>query len=208
MQIMAYIALGAAVLCGVLRCVSGTYIFSACMSLLCACAAAAADAPADRWILAAGLAVSVIADWFLAHQSGRPERFLYGVAGFFVAHCLFSWYGFMRYAFNMPALCISLGLLLVYAVYMGARLLSGMDKMLRMPLVAYMLASLLSIYAALSMNAPMAERLLYIAGIAAILFSDTMIGENVFAGVKAAERLVLPTYYLCHTLITLSVLMR
>ena len=40
---MAYIALIAGALCGVLRCLLKKYIFSACTTLLCACAVAAGE---------------------------------------------------------------------------------------------------------------------------------------------------------------------
>lgn len=208
MGIMAYIALLGAVMCGVLRCAAGKYIFSACMSLLSACAVAASGQARLKLALIAGLLVSVVADWFLAHQKGHSGRFLYGVIGFFAAHCMFAWYAAMRFSFSMSALAIALVLLAAYGVYMALRLLPGVESGLKAPLTLYMLVSIVSLYFAMSMNAPVAEKALYIAGIAAILFSDTMIGENEFVGVRAAGKLVLPTYYLCHALIALSAMLR
>ena len=208
MKLMAYIALTGAVLCGVLRCVAGKYVFSACMSILCACAVAASGQTRLKLALVAGLLISVAADWFLAHQKGHSERFLHGVIGFFAAHCMFAWYAAMRFSFSMPALVIALALLALYFVYMALRILPGVGHGLKAPLMLYMLVSIASLYFAMSMNAAAAEKAIYIAGIAAIVFSDTMIGENEFVGTQAAGRLVLPTYYLCHALLALSALIR
>lgn len=208
MEIMAYIALVGAVMCGVLRCVAGKYVFSACMSLLSACAVAASGQARLKLALVAGLLVSVVADWFLAHQKEHSERFLYGVIGFFAAHCMFAWYAAMRFRFSLPALVIALALMAVYCAYMALRMLPRVEAGLKAPLTMYMLVSIASLYFAMSMNAPVIEKALYIAGVAAILFSDTMIGENEFVGTRAAGRLVLPTYYLCHALLALSALLR
>lgn len=208
MGIMAYIALLGAITCGVLRCITDKYVFSACMSLLSACAAAASGQAQLKLALVAGLLISVVADWFLAHQKGHSERFLYGVIGFFTAHCMFAWYAAMRFRFSTSVLVIALALLAIYCVYMALRMLPRVEAGLKAPLTLYMLVSIASLYCAMSMNAPAAEKALYIAGIAAILFSDTMIGENEFVGNRAARKLVLPTYYLCHALLALSALLR
>lgn len=206
MELLAWAVLIAGALCGVLRCIKGTYFFSALVSALCGCAVLLSGGVVHNLPIAAGLFVSIAADWFLAHQKGHPERFLYGVVGFFIAHCLFGAHALMRFAFNMPAVIVAAALLVCYIIYMARRVLHRVDKALRVPVVMYMLVSLGSLYAAMSMAAAGAEKALYIAGIASILFSDTMIAENEFVGVKAAGRLVLPTYYLCHVLIALSIM--
>lgn len=208
MNIMACIAFVAAVLCGVLRFATGKYMFSAFTTLLCGCAAALSGGGGDRLLLAGGLFVSVVADWFLAHQSGRESYFLRGVAGFFVAHCLFGGYAAVRYSFGYPQLIAAAVLLAAYSGYLALRVMPGVPGLFRLPITAYMLVSILSLYLALSMNAPVFEKVLYAFGIASILFSDTMIAENEFVGLKAAAKLVLPTYYLCHWLIALSALIR
>ena len=208
MRIAAYIAFIAAILCGVLRFATGKYMYSACISLLCGCTAALAGGSNARMLLAAGLFASVIADWFLAHQHGRESFFLYGVAGFFAAHCLFCGYASVRYEFSYPIIVVTAVLLAAYSGYLALRVLPGVSQALKLPVTAYMLVSIASLYLALSMNAPALEKVLYAAGIVSILFSDTMIAENIFVGVKPAAKLVHPTYYLCHWLIALSALIR
>lgn len=207
-MILSYISLAAAAVCGVLRCVLGHYAFSAATTLLCACAAACSRNVGLKLALVAGLLVSVVADWFLAHQKIDSNRFLYGVLGFFAAHCLFAWQAGMRFSFNTAFLVIALVLLVGYGVYMAARVLPKVESGLRVPLILYMLVSVASLYFALSMDAPLLPRILYIVGIAAILFSDTMIAENEFLHQAWAGKLVLPFYYACHVLITLSFLLQ
>lgn len=208
MQIIAWVVFAASIVCGVLRFTAGGYIYSALISGLCGMSVLFTGGGKDRLLLAAGLFVSVAADWFLCHQSGHSERFLYGVIGFFIAHCLFVAYSAMRYRFNTAALIAAAVLLVGYGAYMLFRALPNIEAGLKIPITAYMLVSMLSLYAAFSMNAPTAERVLYIVGIAAIVFSDTMIAENIFLGVKPAAKLVHPTYYACHWLIALSALLR
>ena len=48
---------------------------------------------------------------------------------------------------------------------------------------------------------------IYACALALLLFSDTMIAEADFAGNPRADRLVLPTYYLCHILVALSAIL-
>jgi len=208
MQIIAWGAFAAAIACGVLRFTVGGYIYSALISGLCGMSVLFAGGGKGRLLLAAGLFVSVVADWFLNHQSGHSERFLYGVIGFFVAHCLFVAYAALRYSFSPAALIAAAVLLIGFGAYMLFRALPNIEAGLKLPITAYMLVSMLSLYAAFSMSAPVAEKVLYIVGIAAIVFSDTMIAENIFLGVKPAAKLVHPTYFACHWLITLSALLR
>lgn len=205
---MAYVALVAAIVSAVLKCALGNYIYSAAATLLCALAVGASgDVPA-KIPLVAGLVISIAADWFLAHQGKGENRFLYGVMGFFAAHCLFLLYALGRFTYGMPALAFSITLLIAYAIYLWVRILPHVEVNLRVPVVLYAMISIFSLYFALSMNAPMLEKILYVAGIAAILISDTMISEGDFAGNKAADKLLLPAYYLCHVLISLSAIIR
>lgn len=205
---MAYVALFAAALCAVLRCSLGKYVFSALTTLLCALAVSASGNVPLKVPLVAGLLVSIVADWCLAHQKAGESMFLYGIMGFFAAHCLFAWYAVGRFSFSLPALVVALALLAGYAVYLLVRLMPRVEAGLKVPVFLYMLVSIVSLYFAMSMKAPLWERVFYIAGIVAILASDTMIGESDFGGNRAADKLLLPAYYLCHVLISLSAVIR
>ena len=105
----------------------------------------------------------------------------------------------------LPALSAEEAQAALYAVYLARRVLPGQPAAMKTALSGYALVSLAGLFFALSMNASCAaERWLYAAGIAAILFSDTMIAEAEFAGRSKAHRLILPTYYLCHILLAAS----
>ena len=49
---------------------------------------------------------------------------------------------------------------------------------------------------------------LYVAGIVLVVFSDTIISFKEFLDYHALNGLILPTYYLAHLAITLSILIR
>ena len=191
-----------------LRLKTKKYIFSALVTLTCA-----AIIPFGSGFMLLGLLLSVIGDYLLAHQKGHPNRFLFGVAFFALAHLAFIlhagtsvlWY--RHFSFRPPALFFALALAALYAVYLTRRILPGQPAAMKIALSGYALVSLAGLYFALSMQTPGAlEYWLYVAGIAAIVFSDTMIAEAEFAGRREAHKLILPTYYLCHILLAASLI--
>ena len=189
-----------------LRLMTHKYIFSALISLACAVVVAVAGPGGTAWLVAVALAVSAGGDWFMAHQGLGPNNFLYGVGLFALAHALFIAFAARRFAFAPAALACAVCLGLAYAVYLGRRIFPSLGARLRPALAVYALISLLGLFFALCRRVPPAEKWLYAVGIACILFSDTMIAEGQFAGQAWAKPLILPTYYLCHLLITASLL--
>lgn len=188
----------------ILQLATRKYVFSALTSLSCAAVALIADADAGGWLMAAGLAVSVAGDYLLAHQRGRPERFLYGVALFGAAHVIFMIYAARGYTFRPLALGFIATLGLFYAMYLARSVLPGQTHAMRIALSGYAAISLLGLFFALSMGGPAGPRWLYALAIACILFSDTMIAEADFVHHRWAKGLILPTYYLCHILLAAS----
>lgn len=53
---------------------------------------------------------------------------------------------------------------------------------------------------------PILPKCLFVAGIASILFSDTIIAFKEFSGYKELNFLIMPTYYLSHILMTLQLI--
>ena len=188
------------VLCAVLRLVTKKYIFSALTSLTCAALIILFGHLPSSPFLFAGLMASVVGDWFLAHTGGKPELYACGVGGFLVGHILFILHAAQRIHFSAAALVVTVVLAVVYGIYMVRRVLPGTPELLKLPLVLYALASLTGLCFAM-----MTGSILYIIGIAMLVFSDTMIAEDDFAGNHRVKGLVLPTYYLCHILITFSI---
>lgn len=179
-----------------LRLTTKQYPFSALTTLSCA-AIALTRSP----LLAAALAISAAGDYFMAHKGGHEWLYLLGIAGFFLGHALLIAYA-VRRAQPRPMHWIVGGVLLAaYLCYLGVRVLPNMPALLKIPGVLYTLISVAGLTCALMTGNP-----LYALGVALLLFSDTMIAEHDFAKNAAAGPLILPTYYLCHILVTLSAL--
>lgn len=187
-------------LCAALRLITRKYVFSALTTLSCAGLIALSGLLPAAPFLFAGLLASVVGDWFLAHTQDKPELYACGVIGFLAGHLLFIVHAARHMRFSAAALAIALALTVGYGFYMARRILPRTPGLLKIPLSLYALVSLGSIACAMMTGNP-----LYIAGIALLVFSDTMIAENDFAGNHRAKYLILPTYYLCHLLITLSI---
>ena len=66
MNIIAYIAYAAALVCGAFRFITGSYIYSALISALCGASVLFSGGEKAKLLLAAGLFVSVAADCFCA----------------------------------------------------------------------------------------------------------------------------------------------
>jgi hypothetical protein len=70
------------------------------------------------------------------------------------------------------------------------------------------MVSCLALSAAAGLTWTGASKILYVTGISLIVISDTAISLNEFLGIKAADRIVLPTYFPAHLAITASLLIQ
>ncbi len=172
------------------------YVFSALTSLSCA-AIAMMRAP----VMAAALAISALGDFFLANRKDRESWYLLGILGFFAGHAVFIVHALGRVAHPQAGLIAGGVLGAVFIPYLVLRVIRRVPKLLRIPVVAYTLISLAGLACAVMMG-----NIVYIAAIAMLLFSDTMIAECDFVGNKAVGFLILPTYYASHILAALSAL--
>lgn len=180
-----------------LRLVTRRYVFSALTALACAAIAL----PAAPW-LSAALAVSAVGDYFMAHKGSNENLYRLGIAGFFLGHALLIAHA-AQMAAPRPLHWILGGVLLaLYAGYLLLRILPRLPELLKVPATLYTLISVLGFTCAL-----MTGNELYMLGIGLLLFSDTMIAEHDFVGNRMAGLFILPTYYLCHILVTLSALL-
>lgn len=201
---MRYLWLLIPLVMALLQLATGRYIFSALVSVSCAAVALVPGVDMGGLIMAAGLLVSVAGDALLAHQAGHPNRFIEGVACFGAAHVIFAAYAARRFALSPLAAALVAALAALYALYLARRVLPGQPRPMKIALGGYAAVSLAGLFFALSMTAPQPEYLLYALGIAAIVFSDTMIAEAEFARNPRVRWLILPTYYLCHILLAAS----
>lgn len=195
-----------------LRLVTQKYIFSALTTLACA-AIALPSAP----VMAAALFVSFVGDYFMAHKGSKEWMYLLGIAGFFAGHALFIAHSLLHVLFAAHELFVldavprtlyireglitGAALALGLTPYLLLRVIKKVPKLLQLPVVLYTLISIAGLACAV-----VTGNLLYILGIASLLFSDLMIAESDFAGNPKTGWLILPTYYLCHILVALSAL--
>ncbi|MEE1199354.1 MAG: lysoplasmalogenase family protein [Christensenellales bacterium] len=175
------------------------YIFSALTSLICAVLVAVfADTP----LLFAGLFLSVPADYFMAHKNGRVNWFCAGILAFLAAHLLYCAHA-IRYArFSLPLTLLGAVMLVAYGVYLRRRILPATPHLLKLPAAIYTITSIVSL-----ILGTMTHDLIYTAGIALLLFSDTLIAEREFPKYRKYQNLILPTYYLCHIALALSAML-
>ncbi len=181
-----------------LRMITRRYIFSALTTLSCALMVLP-YAP----ILCAGLIVSAIGDYFMAHRRDNTSRYVAAILFFFAGHLLFIIDAARRTRTLLVPIIIGVIMLIGYAYYVIKRILPKVPAMMKIPVVLYTLVSLAGFTCAMTTCDGV-----YIASIALLLFSDTMIAEGDFAGNKKSRILILPTYYLCHILMVVSVFLR
>ncbi|MDH7502717.1 MAG: lysoplasmalogenase [Verrucomicrobiota bacterium] len=158
-----------------------------------------------RWVVAA-FAMSMAGDYFLSSRNGHAHYFEAGIAAFFAAHL-----GFLRYALahgrtNTGALA---AMLFVFVPYFVLGLSPAIEsRTLWSAVLLYLLVSCIGLAAALGLKQPRPVKWLYVAGIALIVFSDTLISFGEFLHYRRFNFLILPTYYAAHLAITASILAR
>jgi len=151
---------------------------------------------------------SVIGDFFLAHQKISPFSYLFGVGGFFTAHAFFLSYAFLTARFSYWSVICAVILIVPYGRFLINGLYPNIRELsMRIAVTMYMLISIAVFSAAVSMDAAVFEKLLFTAGIAMILFSDTLIALSDFMGRRKLGSIILPAYYACHILIAASMIL-
>ena len=156
-----------------------------------------------RWVIAA-LLVSSIADWFMMHSGRVPVYFLYGVCLFFVAHV-----GFLVFCLKNGRIdrWLLLPVLTGYLAFFFLVLRPALtEPVLFAAILAYLIISCFSLSAAAGLQLPAMVHWCFTAGIALLVFSDTIIALRVFAGYKTLGFLILPTYFASHVMVTLALI--
>ena len=199
------IALIVPVACACARMRTGRYFWNIGVTGTCVLILTMAGKTAALFPMIAALLISIAGDYFMAHQKNAPRNYLLGVSGFFLAHAVFIIYAVSRPQ-NWPlAGACALVLAAGYIPYALRCVLPHVqDLAMRIALLSYALISCAGLALACGMTVPLPERLTYLAGMAMIVLSDTLIAEADFAGRHKLERLILPTYFACHILVTAS----
>jgi hypothetical protein len=158
----------------------------------------------SAWLILAAFLFSIAGDWFLGHRHNMPVRFIYGILLYFFAHTGFLFYSLLNGSLNKkvlwPVLC-------VYIVFFVLALYPNIDEPVLLCCVfGYLVISCLSLAAAAGIHVVAWAKYVFVAGIALILFSDTIIACNEFSAYKILSFLIMPTYYASHVLITLALM--
>lgn len=149
---------------------------------------------------------SAVGDYFLSNKGGNEWYFVVGIGMYFIAHL-----GYLAYAWRNGRIHrIVLGVLLLgYLVYYFVSLNPAIgDPVLSGAVLLYLLVSCLALAVAAGITLPGEQKWLYVVGIALIVLSDTAISFNEFLDYRALNWLILPTYYLAHLTVSLSLLLR
>ncbi|MBP3293154.1 MAG: hypothetical protein J6N32_05325 [Clostridia bacterium] len=166
------------------------------ISLLCGCP-----------VLALGLCVSALGDWFLNHERGRIGYFLGGVGGFFLGHLCFLTHSLIRGGVSWICAGISLLIFALISLFLLRRLRIR-ERGIRYAVVLYALISCFSFGCSLRGGFDVLPGILFTAGIFMILFSDCIIALSRFGGVKGIGKWIMPTYFACHILIAVASVMQ
>jgi uncharacterized membrane protein YhhN len=158
------------------------------------------------WFVVAALAFSMLGDYFLSNKRGNEMFFVYGIAAYWGAHLGYSLYAFKNGGLHKRALLL-LGLVFVpyYVVFLYPAIA---DPVLSGSVFFYLGISVVALALAFGMTKPFPQKIFYIIGIALIVVSDTFISFNEFLQFRTFNELILPTYYLAHLSITISLLIR
>ena len=155
------------------------------------------------WVIAA-LLVSSVADWFMMNSGKVQVYFLYGVCLFFVAHVCFLVFCLKNGRIDRWLL---LSLLTGYLAFFFLVLRPAIfNPILLAAVLAYLLISCFSLAAAAGLRLSAMMRWCFTAGIALLVFSDTIIALKDYAGYKELGFLILPTYFASHIIVTLALI--
>jgi uncharacterized membrane protein YhhN len=174
-------------------------VFVGCLSLK--------EVSRTKWLLIAALAFSVAGDWMLKHRGGDVRMFVCGIALFFVAHAEFLAFCLKNGKIRLPLLG---ALLAGYSIFFAGKLLPAIpDAILSTAVRLYILISCFSLAAAPGLRLPLLSRWLFTAGIACIVFSDTLIACCEFLQeCELYHLLMMPAYYAAHILVTAAVIFK
>ena len=145
---------------------------------------------------------SIIGDWFLSNKGDNFLMFAAGIGLYFLAHT-----GYLVYALKNGSLN-KLFTFAILAVFLGFFVLvlwpAIDDPLLQVSVLLYLLISCFSVGASSNLKFSTVTKWCYFAGIALILFSDTIISFKEFTPYQELNFLILPTYYAAHMLITFA----
>jgi hypothetical protein len=178
------------------------------MSVTVSCIAIVALLAAERfktskWIIFISLVISMLADSLLQYSENNPVRLVFGIMMFLPVHL-----GYMLFCLRYGRVNRFLFSILVtgYGLFLILKLMPGISiPVLKLSVALYALASCLSLAASAGLWLSFLPKFLFVAGIAAMVFSDTLIACREFIHVDLLHgNLIMPAYYASQILVTAS----
>jgi len=158
-----------------------------------------------KWLLIAALAFSIAGDRILKHRGDDVLLFVYGILLFLIAHV-----GFLAFCLKNGKIQWRFLIVLAvgYGLFFALKLMPSItDPLLLAAVLLYLVVSCFSLAAAVGLRFSLPARWLFTAGIACIVFSDTLIACCEFLHACGFyHSLMMPTYYAAHILITAAVI--
>ncbi|MDR1962966.1 MAG: lysoplasmalogenase [Planctomycetaceae bacterium] len=158
----------------------------------------------DIGLIISAFLFSIGGDWMLSHRQGLSIRFVGGIALFFFAHLGYLTFCLRNGKINQRFLGIVLtGYFLFFFIFLRHGI---SDTILLVAVFVYMIVSCFSLAAAFGLALSTVSAWLFFAGIASLVFSDTIIACREFLGQHRYTFLIRPTYNASQILITVALL--
>jgi hypothetical protein len=160
---------------------------------------------AALWLVITAFLFSIGGDWMLGHGAKYPFHFVCGVALFFVAHA-----GYLMFCLGNGKIHSGFLLVLVicYGPFFVLGLMPAMPDAVHLAAVGlYLVISCLSLATAFGLRLPALPGRLFFAGMACLVFSDTLIALHRFLHRSLLYRpLMLPAYHASQILVTAALM--
>lgn len=160
----------------------------------------------DIWLIISAFLFSIGGDWLLSHRHGFSIRFAGGIVLFFFAHLGYLIFCLKNGNIRKDVLGIVLtAYLLFFFIFLWQRI---SDPVLLIAVFIYLIISCFSLAASFGLTLSFVSRWLFFAGIACLVFSDTIIACNEFLDFRRFAFLIRPVYYCSQILITVALLVK
>ena len=177
-----YLLLSIPLIAGILALVGCGYIFHLIFALSCTSLVLffpKKELKTYIWLLALAFILSIGGDWMLKFKDIIPMRFIYGIVLYFLAHVSYLVCFLKNGKFHIISFLI---LLTAYGLFYILKLIPAIpDTLLLGAVLFYLVISCCTFSAAIGLNLKdRMSKYFFIAGIASLVFSDTLIALKEF----------------------------
>lgn len=158
----------------------------------------------DTCFVMLAFALSIAGDWYLTTRNGSLPRFLISILLYSMAHGCYLIFSLMNGHFRWKiTTALTAAFLVFYFINLNPSIHS---PALKIGVIIYTIMSCVSLGGAIGTRLAPSVKWLYVAGIAMLVISDSLVGLKEFASCQKVHLLILPNYYLGQICITAAVL--